>query len=305
MAKYKTPKVEELLDAGVHFGHQTKRWHPKMEPYIFAVRKNIHIIDLEATDKGLKEACEFLFEKAKSGQQIIFVGTKKQAREVVENEAKRSGALYVTERWIGGTLTNFRVIKRNIDKLVGQMKDRESGELEKYTKKERLLIDREIEKQQRNIGGILTLNGDPAAMFVVDARRERTAIREAKRAGVPVVALVDTNSDPGQVDIVIPGNDDAIKSIAMILKVVSTAVEEGYKEFANKSQANKEPEAAVKPVESSADTAVQVSVDEAPRISDDAALDESLKETVEVLEEEVEQAVDEDESKTVKTSKEE
>ncbi|HLC93815.1 MAG TPA: 30S ribosomal protein S2, partial [Patescibacteria group bacterium] len=218
MAKIKTPKIEELLDSGVHFGHQTKRWHPKMEPYIFSVRKNIHIIDLEQTEELLKNAGNFLYGKAANGEQIIFVGTKKQAREVVENEAKRCGALYVTERWIGGTLTNFRVIKKNIDKLVNLMKRRGEGELDKYTKKERLMIDREIEKLQRNIGGIIALRGSPGAVFVVDARRERTAIREAKRAGVPVVALVDTNSDPAGIDLVIPGNDDAIKSIAIILK---------------------------------------------------------------------------------------
>ena len=258
-----------------------------MEPYIFSVRKNIHIIDLEQTEELLKNAGNFLYGKAANGEQIIFVGTKKQAREVVENEAKRCGALYVTERWIGGTLTNFRVIKKNIDKLISLMKRRGEGELDKYTKKERLMIDREIEKLQRNIGGIIALRGSPGAVFVVDARRERTAIREAKRAGVPVVALVDTNSDPAGIDLVIPGNDDAIKSIAIILKAISSSVEEGYKEYATKNKAEKKAADEIKAeeVKASGDkAAVQISVNEAPHVSDDPTLDETLTETVEDLE---------------------
>ncbi len=261
--KTKLPKIEELLDAGVHFGHQTKRWHPKMEPYIYGVKKNIHIIDLERTEDLLKDACAFLYETAKRGEQIIFVGTKKQAREVVELEAKRCGAMYVTERWIGGTVTNFRIIKKNIDKLLSLMKRREEGDLEKYTKKERLLIDREIEKLQRNIGGIVNFKGTMGALFVVDSRREKTSIREAKIAGVKVVGLIDTNSDPASVDYVIPGNDDAIKSVAIILKAVSDAVEEGYLEYSKQSEKKEEPVVVVKEPE---ETKVQVSVAEAPRV---------------------------------------
>lgn len=274
--KTKLPKVEELLDAGVHFGHQTKRWHPKMEPYIYGVKKNIHIIDLEKTEEQLKKAANFLYETAKKGEQIILVGTKKQAREVVELEAKRSGALYATERWIGGTITNFRIIKKNIDKLLSLMKRREEGELEKYTKKERLLIDREIENLQKNVGGIVNFKGTLGALFVVDSRRERTAIREAKRAGVPVVALVDTNSDPESIDYVIPGNDDAIKSIALILKVISDAIEEGYKEYVKSSEAKKEEPVTAEParVEQPAvadastnnEAEVHVNITEAPRV---------------------------------------
>ena len=156
---------------------------------------------------------------------------------MVELEAKRCGALYVTERWIGGTITNFKVIKKNIDKLLNLIKRREEGDLAQYTKKERLLIDREIEKLQRDIGGIVGMRGAPGAVFVVDVRREKTSIREAKRSGVPVVALVDTNSDPTDIDYAIPGNDDAIKAIALILKVVSSAVEEGYREYAKTEEA--------------------------------------------------------------------
>ncbi len=227
-------------------GHQLRRWHPNMEPYIFAAKKNIHIVDLEKTDEGLKAATEFLYETAKRGEQIIFVGTKKQAQEIVEIEAKRCGALYVTERWLGGTLTNFSVIKKNSDKLVKLLKQREEGELAKYTKKEQLLIDREIEKLQRFVGGIVTLKGAPSAIFVVDVKREKTAVREAARLETKVVGLVDTNSDPSDVDFVIPGNDDAIKAIAIIVKTVADCVETGYKAFAEDTAKAVEVEAKAK-----------------------------------------------------------
>lgn len=230
-SSYKLPKIEELFESGAHFGHQVRRWHPSMEPYIHGVIKNIHIIDLEQTEICLKDACEFLYETAKLGGQIILVGTKRQSRDIVELEAKECGALYMTERWVGGTITNFRVIKKNMDKLVNLVRKREQGDLEKYTKKERLLIDRDIEKLQKSFGGIVNLKGVPAAIFVVDARKERTAIREANRAGVKVVALADTNADINGISYVIPGNDDAIKSVAIILKTISGAISAGYKEF--------------------------------------------------------------------------
>lgn len=232
MSKYRMPKIEDLLDAGVHFGHQVRRWHPKMEPYIYTVKNKVHIIDLEQTEEMLKKACEFLYETAKNGGQIIFVGTKKQARDIIELEAKRCGAMYITERWLGGTMTNFRIIKKNIDKLVDLMKKREAGELNKYTKKERLMIDREIEKLQKYYGGIIPMRGTPAALFVVDTKREKTAVKEAGNSKVSVVALIDTNSDPTPIKYPIAGNDDAIKSVAIIIKAVAAAVEEGYKEYA-------------------------------------------------------------------------
>ena len=231
--KYKIPKIEDLLEAGVHFGHQVKRWHPSMEPYIYTVNKNIHIIDLEQTVELLKQATDFLYKTARSGGKIIFVGTKKQAREIVRIESDRCGSLYIIERWLGGTITNFDVIKKNnIDKLIDLKRRKEAGELKKYTKKERLMIDREIEKLERYVGGISSLTGLPAALFVIDVKRENTAVREARKAGIPVVGFIDTNSDPSLVDYPIPGNDDAIKSIASIVKVISNAIEEGYREFA-------------------------------------------------------------------------
>jgi len=240
MSKYKLPKVEQLLEAGVHFGHQVRRWNPKMEPYIYSSRNNTHIIDLEQTEKGLKEAADFLYEVAKKGGQIILVGTKKQAREIITLEAKRAGALYVAERWLGGTLTNYKVIRKNADKLLSFLRRRDNGDLASYTKKERLLIDREIEKLEKYYGGIVTLRGMPQAVFVVDIKREKTAVSESLTAGVPIVGLVDTNSDPTGIGHVIPGNDDAIKSIAFIVKVIADAIEAGYKDFAE----NKASEAA-------------------------------------------------------------
>jgi small subunit ribosomal protein S2 len=231
MSKQKMPKIEDLFDSGVHFGHQVKRWHPNMEPYIFSVRKNIHIINLEDTLVSLEAACNFLYERARNGEQVVFVGTKRQSKEIIEVEAKRCGAKYVTERWLGGTITNFSVIKKNIDKLVDKMKKRDEGEFQKYTKKERLMIDREIDKLQLSVGGIVGLKSKPGAVFVVDSKREKTAVKEAKIANIPVVALIDTNSDPTTIDYPIPGNDDAIKSIAIIVKTIADAVELGYKDF--------------------------------------------------------------------------
>lgn len=234
-----------MLDAGVHFGHQVRRWHPKMEPYIFGVKRNIHIIDLEETEKLLKTASEFLYETAKQGKPIIFVGTKKQAREIIELEAKRSGAMYITERWVGGTITNFKTIKKNLDKYIGLMKGREEGSFSNYTKKERLLIDRDIERMTMFYGGIVNMKDLPAVVVAIDPKREKTAVQEAKSHKIPVVAIVDTNADPRGIDYIIPGNDDAIRSLAILVKALADAVEEGYKDYAKEKEAN----AVIKPVE--------------------------------------------------------
>ena len=250
MAKYKVPKIQGMIDAGVHFGHQTKRWHPKMEPYIYTVSKGVHIIDLEKTEEMLRKACDFLYEQASMGKIIVFVGTKKQSKDIIEKEAKRSGALYVNERWVGGTITNFETIKKNIDKLLNYLKNREDGKFSIYTKKERLLIDREIEKLQASYGGISSLKKTPEVLFVVDPKREKTAIREAKKSGVSVVAIVDTNANPKDIDYPIPGNDDAIKSVALIVRAIADAVEEGYKEF-GKSEKEKREKKEIEEKESS------------------------------------------------------
>ncbi|OGC47543.1 30S ribosomal protein S2 [candidate division WWE3 bacterium RIFCSPHIGHO2_01_FULL_42_13] len=239
MPKYKLPKAEELFEAGVHFGHQVRRWHPAMEKYIFAQRSGIHIVDLDKTVEGLKAATQFLYETAAKGGQIIFVGTKRQAAEIIATEAKRAGALFVNDRWLGGTVTNFRIVRKNIDKLVDFINKRQTGQFDKYTKKERLLLDREIDKLQISVGGIVGLQGKPAALFIIDTRREKTAINEARITGIPVVAIVDTNSDPRNINYLIPGNDDAIRSISTIVKPVADAVAEGYAEYAEKSAKEK------------------------------------------------------------------
>ncbi len=301
MAKYTVPTTKELLDAGVHFGHQTRRWYPSMEQYIYAVKKNIHIIDLEQTEKLLKNACEFLYDTAAKGGKIIFVGTKRQAREIIEIEAKRCGAFYVSERWLGGTITNFDIIKKNMDKLVDLMRKREAGELDHYTKKERLLIDREIAKLQKAVGGVVGLKKVPDALFIVDAKRERTAVREAGIAKVKIVSLVDTNTDPRGIDYIIPGNDDAIKSIALILKTVADAVEEGYKEYAKKGEAkadNQVVEKKTKKVQDEAKVAEQVTVtySESPVVADEILKEKTpeLEELVESMEEVNEEELNEE-----------
>ena len=287
MAKYKVPTIEELIEAGVHFGHQVRRWHPKMEPYIYMVNKNVHIIDLEETEKLLKKACEYLFEVAKSGKSIIFVGTKRQSKEIIEAEAKRCGAMYVSQRWIGGAITNFKMIKANLDKLLGFIKGREEGKFDKYTKKERLLIDREVEKMMLVYGGIITMKGNPGALFVIDPKRERTAIREAMAAKIKTVALVDTNTDPSDINYPIPANDDAIKSVALLVRTISNAVEEGYKEF---DKSGREAEEAKK----AAEEQIKVEVPIEPKVK--VTLDESH---IQKIEKEVEKVVEEVKEKTV------
>jgi len=283
MSKYKVPTIEELIEAGVHFGHQVRRWHPKMEPYIYTVNKNVHIIDLEETERLLKKACEYLYEIAKTGKPIIFVGTKRQSKETIELEAKRCGAMFVSQRWIGGTMTNFKMIKGNLDKLINFVKGREEGKFDKYTKKERLLIDREIEKMMLVYGGIITLKGTPGALFVIDPKREKTAIREARAVGIKTVALVDTNTDPSDVDFPIPANDDAIKSVALLVRAISTAIEEGYKEF---DKAGKEAKEAAAREQAALETKViepvKVTVDESH---------------IQKLEKEVEKVIEEEKTK--------
>ncbi len=247
MKDLKLPKIDDLFEAGVHFGHQVRRWHPAMAKYIFTSKNDIHIIDLEQTEKCLEKACIFLYETAKKGGKIIFVGTKRQSRDIIELEAKRCGANYVTERWIGGTISNFKVIKKNIDKLLFKIKGRDDGSfVAKYTKKERLLIDREIEKLQKNVGGLVTLTDVPQVVFVIDPKREKTAVHESIISKVPVVALVDTNADPRGISYLIPGNDDAIKSTAIIVKALADAVELGFKEFYDVSTEQKEQKVEVK-----------------------------------------------------------
>jgi small subunit ribosomal protein S2 len=230
--KYKVPSIEDLLSSGAHFGHAVHKWHPKAEEYIFTARKGIHLIDLEKTHSQLVKAAELAYQTALKGEKIVFVGTKKQAKDVIVQQAQKAGVLYVNERWLGGTITNFDIIRKNIDKLIDLIKKREQNAFSHYTKKEKLMIDREIAKLERVVGGLKEMNVVPSLMLVIDAKREHTAIREALQKNIPVIGIVDTNTDPNLVSLPIPANDDAIRSIAIIVKTIAGAIEAGYNDFA-------------------------------------------------------------------------
>ncbi|ARC85619.1 ribosomal protein S2 [Clostridium argentinense CDC 2741] len=217
--------MKQLLEAGVHFGHQTRRWNPKMAPYIFTERNGIYIIDLQKTVKKIDEAYDFLKSIAEEGKDVLFVGTKKQAQEAIQEEAVRSGMHFVNNRWLGGMLTNFTTIKRRIGRLEELDKMEEDGIFDVLPKKEVIKLKNEREKLEKNLGGIRNMDANKiGALFVVDPRKERNAISEAKILGIPVIAIVDTNCDPDEVDYVIPGNDDAIRAVKLITERLSDAI---------------------------------------------------------------------------------
>ena len=219
--------IQQLLEAGVHFGHQTQRWNPKMKPYIFGARNGIYIIDLQKTAVLFRRACAFVSEIVARGGSMLFIGTKKQAQDTIAEEASRAGQFYVNSRWLGGTLTNFRTIKQGIDRFRALEKMQQDGTYERLPKKEVALLEREREKLEQNLGGIKDMGRLPGALFVIDPRKEKIAIHEANRLGIPVVAVVDTNCDPDGVDYVIPGNDDAIRAIRLIAGKIADACIEG------------------------------------------------------------------------------
>jgi len=219
--------MKQLLEAGVHFGHQTRRWNPKMAQYIFTERNGIYIIDLQKTVKKLEDAYMFVREVSAQGGEVLFVGTKKQAGDSVKEEAERAGAHFVNARWLGGMLTNFKTIQRRIARLAQLHKMEEDGTFDRLPKKEVLKLELEIEKLEKFMGGIKEMKKLPGAMFVVDPRKEKIAVAEAKKLGIPVVAIVDTNCDPDEVDYVIPGNDDAIRAVKLIAQTMSDAIIEG------------------------------------------------------------------------------
>jgi len=219
--------MKQLLEAGVHFGHQTKRWNPKMKPYIFGARNGIYIIDLQKTVGLARSAFRFVSDVTAKGGTVLFVGTKKQAQDAIREEASRSGMFYVTNRWLGGTLTNFKTVKTGIDRLKTIEKMKADGTYERLPKKEVASLEREREKLEKNLGGIKDLSRLPAALFVIDTKKEYIAIHEANRLGIPVVAVVDTNCDPEGIDFTIPGNDDAIRSIRLFTSKVAEACIEG------------------------------------------------------------------------------
>lgn len=221
-----SPEVKEMLEAGVHFGHQTRRWNPKMKPFIFTARNGIYIIDLQKTINSIKHAQEKIREVVQRGKTILMVGTKKQAKEVIDTEAKRAGAFYVTERWLGGMLTNYETIRESIKKLKDIEKMHEDGRIEKFKKKERIRLDRQAEKLNKVLGGIKDMNFLPGLVVVVDAKKEKIAVAEASKLGIPIVGIVDTNADPDPIDFPIAANDDAIKSIRVIVRrLVDAAIE--------------------------------------------------------------------------------
>ncbi len=219
--------MKQLLEAGVHFGHQTRRWDPRMAEYIFQARNGIHIIDLQKTSKKIDEAYRFIKEQVEEGKEVLFVGTKKQAQECVKEAAQMCGMYYIDQRWLGGMLTNFGTIQKRIQRLKDLEAMQEDGTFEVLPKKEVILLKKEMEKLEKNLGGIKNMTNLPSLIFVVDPKKERIAILEARKLNIPVVGLVDTNCNPEDVDYVIPGNDDAIRAVKLITQVVANAVIEG------------------------------------------------------------------------------
>ncbi|MBI3848804.1 MAG: 30S ribosomal protein S2 [Verrucomicrobia bacterium] len=240
--------VKELLDSGVHFGHQTKRWNPKMKPFIFDARNGIHIIDLSKTLSQLEAACDFLSATVSKSGRVLFVGTKKQAQQAVKETAKECGQLYVTERWLGGTLTNFSTVKRSIARLKQIEKMEADGTINNYVKQEQSVLRREAARLFKYFDGIRSMDKYPAAMFIVDIKREHNAIAEARRLKIPVVAIVDTNCDPELVNYPIAGNDDAIRSVRMILSTIGQTLTQAQAEYEAKYGRRKPAEQAA-PVE--------------------------------------------------------
>ena len=219
--------MKALLEAGVHFGHQTRRWNPKMAPYIYTERNGIYIIDLQKTVKKLEEAYNFVRSISESGQNILFVGTKKQAQEAIKEEASRCGGYYVNARWLGGMLTNFRTIRKRIDRMDQLAKMKENGTFELLPKKEVAKLELEMEKLDKYLGGVKNMKTLPKAMFIVDPHKERIAVAEARKLNIPIVAIVDTNCNPDEIDYVIPGNDDAIRAVKLIAGAMADAALEG------------------------------------------------------------------------------
>ena len=232
--------IKQLLEAGVHFGHQTKRWNPKMKPYIFGARNGIYIIDLQRTLKMFKEAFNFVREVASRNEYILFVGTKKQAQEAIREEATRCGAFYVNVRWLGGTMTNFQTIEKTIERFRKYEELKESDVFKVLPKKEAIGIEKEIAKLERNIGGIKDMDRLPGAIFIVDPKKEYIAVKEAKKLGIPTVGIVDTNCDPDDIDYIIPGNDDAIRAIKLITMKIADAVLEGKELYVEEFQGKDE-----------------------------------------------------------------
>lgn len=259
-------QMKELLEAGVHFGHQTKRWNPKMAKYIFGERNDIYIIDLQKTVKKFSKAYDFIRDLAARGESLLFVGTKRQAQEIVVEEAKRCNMFYVNSRWLGGMLTNFSTIKKSIEKLKKLETSKADGTYERLPKKEVIKLEKERVQLEKNLGGIKDMRRLPSAIFIIDTIKEKTAVLEANRLGIPVVAIVDTNCDPDEIDYVIPGNDDAIRAIRLITSKIAEAVLEGRR-LQEKVQAEKPADGSrgAKPAPAQAPAAMVLTGSERPQ----------------------------------------
>jgi small subunit ribosomal protein S2 len=268
--------MKELLEAGVHFGHQTKRWNPKMKPYIFGARNGIYILDLQQTVKFLDVAYEFIRDKVAKGEKILFVGTKKQAQEAIYEEAARCGMFYVNHRWLGGTLTNFQTIKKSIDKLRELEKMEKNEGFQRLPKKEVLQLQKKAAKLSKYLEGIKDMDRFPGVLFIVDPKRERIAVSEARKLGVPTVAIVDTNCDPDEVDYVIPGNDDAIRAIRLFATKMADAVIEGkgLREEELQGETAEEPPVDAAPAETSEEKAGEEGREDAGGNREEADYDE-------------------------------
>ncbi|HEV7677345.1 MAG TPA: 30S ribosomal protein S2 [Candidatus Dormibacteraeota bacterium] len=236
--------LRQLLEAGVHFGHQTSRWNPKMRPYIFTARNGIHIIDLEQTQTLLDDACKFARDLVAGGDKILFVGTKKQAQDTIKESCERSGQYYVTHRWMGGMLTNFSVIQRQLRRLQEVRAIRDRGDFERMSKKEANVLEDELDRLERNFGGMVNMKRLPGALFVVDCRKERLAVGEANKLGIPVIAITDSNCDPDLIQHVIPGNDDAIRAVRLITTLVNEGIVEGQQLLGERELREREEQAA-------------------------------------------------------------
>jgi small subunit ribosomal protein S2 len=275
--------LRQLLEAGVHFGHQTSRWNPKMRPYIFTARNGIHIIDLQQTQTLLDDACDFARDLVARGEKILFVGTKKQAQDTIKEACERSGQYYVTHRWMGGMLTNFTVIQRQLKRLQEVRAIRDRGDFERMTKKEANVLEDELDRLERNFGGMVNMKRLPGALFVVDCRKERLAVGEANKLGIPVVAIVDSNCDPDLIQHVIPGNDDAIRSVRLITNLVTDSITEGQQLLGERELREREEQAAAE--------ARQAEEAERARVEAEAAAAQREAEAANVPAEEAEQPV--------------
>ncbi|MCJ7827808.1 30S ribosomal protein S2 [Patescibacteria group bacterium] len=238
----KSVTLEQLLEAGSHFGHQARRWNPRMKSYLYGVQGGVHLFDLAQTKEGLDTACKFVNELGQQGKVIIFIGTKRQAADVVREEAKKIKVLYVVKRWLGGTITNWDQIRGSIRLLIKLREEKEAGKLTKYTKKEQLLLDRKMNRLNRFFEGLIELESTPDALFIVDVKAQISAVKEARKKGIPIIAIVDSNVDPALVDYIIPANDDAIKSIKLIVTQVMNAYAEGRAKFEKAQAARKKKE---------------------------------------------------------------